>query len=504
MPSNQNGSRILRGQQGNKVHIKVIGVFDHELATPFREAISGRSGDFSYTVDLSQAREMRGSAIGLLMALREYCQGDASRISILSGSPDIDRILQRSHLGKLFKVILSYQNLPGVGHAGAGEIPESAWEEMGATQARSSVHLMSGGGTDLEQQLEAQLLDLDDDEMDEGDDTESSHPPEPEPFQEPRVDFHLEMPIATEVSEAAKGIMAEALRNIANGRPVEYQQIKDCAHQIFDCFQRNPNTILALSLIKDKDNLTFMHSVNVATYLMAACTTMNMDEEATVKIGMGGMLHDVGKAMIPSRILNKKGQLNAQERRMMEQHVELGVNLLGNTPGGLSPEVMMIAGRHHERIDGSGYPSRLTREEIPDICQMAAIADVFDAVTSQRPYHDPLPSHVALKKMMAWCNNQYSPSLVQNFVRAIGIFPVGTTVQLVNGQVGVVAENNPTDLLHPTVHLVYDGRQKRPISAKRVNLAEKREVASLRIKRPLKAPPRAFDPMKALAAWGGA
>jgi HD-GYP domain-containing protein (c-di-GMP phosphodiesterase class II) len=177
------------------------------------------------------------------------------------------------------------------------------------------------------------------------------------------------------------------------------------------------------------------------------------------------MLHDIGKMRVPDHILNKPDKLTDPEFLIMKSHVVLGLETLRETPG-ISRTVIQVAGEHHERFGGSGYPEQLSGGEISQLGRMAAIVDVYDAITSNRIYHKGMEPPAALTKLFEWSEQHFDPELVQHFIQAIGIYPVGSLVRLASNRLAVVMEQGGHGLLFPTVRVVYDiqrGRKLAPV-----------------------------------------
>jgi putative nucleotidyltransferase with HDIG domain len=232
----------------------------------------------------------------------------------------------------------------------------------------------------------------------------------------------------------------------------------------------HPDALTSLARIKHADQYTYMHSVAVAALMTSLARSMGLPDDQVQIAGMAGLLHDVGKVEIPDAILNKPGRLSPEEMRIVQKHPELGEAML-RRDAEIPPEVVRVCRNHHERFDGKGYPDGLARDDIPLLTRMASVCDVYDAVTSNRPYKKGWDPAFALHKMLQW-NGQFDPDVLQAFIRAIGRYPVGSIVSLTQSELGlVVAQNRDTPEL-PVVKVFYSIRWSHAIPERRVDLAE--------------------------------
>ena len=279
-----------------------------------------------------------------------------------------------------------------------------------------------------------------------------------------------ELGFAKQIKQEATKVIHSVLADVRMGKQIQVERLQPLVSQVTDSILRNQGTLVSLCRLKEGDLYTFQHSVSVCTLLVSFCRSLGLDRETIQEAGMGGMLHDVGKMRVPDHILNKPGKLTDPEFTVMKDHVVLGLEVLRQTPG-IPTTVIQVAGEHHERFEGSGYPFRLKGPEISQLGRMAAIVDVYDALTSNRVYHRGLEPSTALTKMFEWSQHHFDPELVQHFIQAIGIYPVGSLVRLDSRRLAVVIEQGAQGLLFPKVRVIYDIPRARKIRPLDVDLS---------------------------------
>lgn len=279
-----------------------------------------------------------------------------------------------------------------------------------------------------------------------------------------------EIRFAKEIQNDAVKVINGILGDVRLGKQIEMERVSPMVGHITDSILRNPGALVSLCRIKESDKYTFQHSVSVATLLIAFCRGIEMDRDVLLEAGTGGMLHDIGKMRVPDHILNKPGKLTDEEFAIMQSHVTLGLEVLRQTPN-ISPTVMQVSGEHHEKFAGKGYPENLQGTQISQIGRMAAIVDVYDAITSNRVYHTGMEPAVALKKLFEWSEHHFDPDLVQRFIQAVGIYPVGSLVRLDSQRIGVVVEQGEAGLLYPIVKIVYDIKRRQKVTPFNLDLS---------------------------------
>ena len=268
----------------------------------------------------------------------------------------------------------------------------------------------------------------------------------------------------------ANRLMQDMMRDIRLGNQVEFGKCSPIVDNILEAMFSFPSAMLPLAQVKNRDEYTFQHSVSVAALAVAFGRVLNMPRDEVRELAMGGLLHDVGKAQVPGRILNKPGKLDDAEFATMKNHVVSTAGLIKDAKG-ISQIAFNAAAQHHERYDGTGYPNGLKGDEISVHGQMLAIVDVYDAITSLRVYHKGIPPTEALKRLFEGGGTHFNPRLVEAFIKGIGIYPAGSLVRLESDKLGIVREVIPERLLQPIVQLIYDCKKSIHIAPETVDLA---------------------------------
>jgi putative nucleotidyltransferase with HDIG domain len=268
--------------------------------------------------------------------------------------------------------------------------------------------------------------------------------------------FQDELPAARQIHANAKGLVKTAYQG--DGQKPDTAAIAEVVDQMMDSVARHPDALVWFSNLKNRDEYTAIHSLNVCMLAVTLATYVGNDVRAIKEMGIGALLHDIGKIKIPLEVLNKPGKLTSEEYTLMKKHPEYGVEILKNSPD-LTPASIEIVRDHHERLNGSGYPSGRRGAEISYYSQIVAIADVYDAMTSDRVYQKGRSPSEALKLMLSF-EGDFNDELLRQFADYLGDYPVGTLVELNTGEVGFVIPSGERQE-KPTVLLVLDYKKRR-------------------------------------------
>jgi putative nucleotidyltransferase with HDIG domain len=282
--------------------------------------------------------------------------------------------------------------------------------------------------------------------------------------------FRKELKVARKVHHRTRGYIDQLLDDVRLGNSLDTDTARELVGEMADSISRSPNAMLWLTHMKKRDEYTSIHCMNVCILALTFGRTLGLERKQLDMLGLGALLHDIGKMNIPMEILNKPGRLTDEEFEIIKSHSMNGYNLLRqkkDMPG----EVLDIVRSHHERINGRGYPDGLTADFIGLLVQITSIVDVYDAITSDRCYHDGIAPHDALKNMFDWAGENFDADLVENFIKCLGIYPIGSMVELNTGHIGIVVSASEKARLRPIILVVINKNGERYDVPRLLNLA---------------------------------
>jgi HD-GYP domain-containing protein (c-di-GMP phosphodiesterase class II) len=271
--------------------------------------------------------------------------------------------------------------------------------------------------------------------------------------QDPRTPMKDELVAAMHICATAKAAVIQMFSHARMGRALELENVRALVEDISNSIARHPDAFISLARLKSLDDYTYMHSVAVCALMIALGNQLGLPETLIQRAGLAGLLHDIGKMAIPGAILNKPGRLSSEELQLVRTHPLEGEQMLTGTAQ-VCEMVVDVCLHHHERIDGKGYPHQLAGDQISLFARMAAVCDVYDAITSDRSYNEGWDPAVAMQQMSTW-EGHFDDEVFRAFLKSVGIYPVGSIVQLKSGGIGVVTEQHSHSLLTPKVKVFF-------------------------------------------------
>jgi HD-GYP domain-containing protein (c-di-GMP phosphodiesterase class II) len=284
------------------------------------------------------------------------------------------------------------------------------------------------------------------------------------------VSTAAELERAAKICAQSKQAVISMFQEARMGKAVDTGGAKKLVEEIADSVARNPGALISLARLKTIDDYTYMHSVAVCAMMVGLAKQLGLDEEQTRLAGMAGLMHDLGKALMPMDVLNKPGKLTDAEFAIIKTHPVEGHRLL-LTGKDVDPLVLDVCLHHHEKTDGSGYPKGLKADEISLFAKMGAVCDVYDAITSNRPYKSGWDPAESLRKMAEWANGHFDGKVFQAFVKSLGIYPIGSLVKLTSGRLGVVVSQSGKSLTTPCVKVFYSTKSSMRIVPEVIDLS---------------------------------
>ena len=293
--------------------------------------------------------------------------------------------------------------------------------------------------------------------------------PGPSPLRPAAPRYEVRVPVEREVHQArlahdgTQAVVGHLLSAVRANRTLDAKSVEHAVNGMTESVLRNPDALMLFTRLREKGDYTHAHALDTAVYMTTFGRFLELPVERISLLGYLGLLQDVGKLRVPTEILAKRERLTSAELAAARRHVQHSVDILHETPG-LPPGLPELAALHHERHDGSGYPRALKGRDIGMMGSIAAICDTFDALTSERPYAKAVPPSTALSLLYKWRGTFFDGTLVEQFIRCIGIFPLGSVVELNSSEVGIVIAQNMEKRLQPRVMVIRDasGNTLRP------------------------------------------
>lgn len=259
---------------------------------------------------------------------------------------------------------------------------------------------------------------------------------------------------AIKICAKSKQAVSSMFKEARMGKALSSDDALPIVEEISTSVMRNPGALIGLARLKNKDDYTYMHSVAVCALMVSLARQLGLSNEEVRQAGLAGLLHDVGKMAIPLSILNKPGKLTDAEFQTVQSHPVEGHKMLLKGSG-ISEAALDVCLHHHEKMDGNGYPERLTETQISLYARMGAVCDVYDAITSNRPYKNGWEPAESLRKMAEWSKGHFDTEIFHAFVKSVGIYPIGSLVKLESGHLGVIVEQTAKSLLTPVVKVFF-------------------------------------------------
>lgn len=285
------------------------------------------------------------------------------------------------------------------------------------------------------------------------------------------VSLAEELDSAKKIHTSAKTIVKTMFNDVRMGNAFEIEEATALVEEVNQSIERNPNALLSLVRLKNADEYTYLHSVAVCMLMVALAKQLHLSEDQIRQAGLAGLLHDVGKMAIPSGVLNKVDKLTDDEFNVIKQHPQCGWEILKSCYQ-VSDIALDVCLHHHERIDGRGYPDKISGEALTLFARMGAVCDVYDAISSDRCYKKAWGPAESIHKMASWQAGHFDETVFHAFVKTIGIYPNGSLLKLKSGRLGVVIEQSRKNLITPIIQVFFSTRANAHIPIEIVDLSK--------------------------------
>ena len=288
---------------------------------------------------------------------------------------------------------------------------------------------------------------------------------------EPRISIQQELDRARKLQAKSKAAITSMFHEVRMGNALKVADAEPLVDEISQSISRNPEAFINLVRLKNVDDYTYMHSVAVCALMISLGKQLGLEGQDLKDAGMAGLLHDVGKMMIPSEVLNKPGKLTDEEFNIIKDHPRKGWEIL-NISEGANAVALDVCLHHHERVDGKGYPEKISGNDLSLFARMGTVCDVYDALTSNRCYKNGWEPAETIRKMAEWKDGHFDERIFHAFIKTIGIYPSGTLVKLKSGRLAVVIEQTEKSLLTPIVKVFFSTKSNEPIMPEIIDLTK--------------------------------
>lgn len=285
------------------------------------------------------------------------------------------------------------------------------------------------------------------------------------------VSMEDELSSAKKIHNKAKEVVTTLFSDVRMGKAVAIEEVALLVDEINQSLERNTNALLSLIRLKNSDEYTYLHSVAVCMLMVALGRQLDLNGDQLKQVGVAGLLHDIGKMAIPNDVLNKPDKLTDEEFNLVKQHPQRGWEILKSCYQ-VDEVALDVCLHHHERVDGRGYPEKLSNDALTLYARMGAVCDVYDAISSDRCYKKAWGPAESIRKMASWKDGHFDEAIFHAFVKTIGIYPNGTLLRLKSGRLGVVIEQSKKSLTTPIIKVFFSTRANTHIPMEILDLSK--------------------------------
>ena len=282
--------------------------------------------------------------------------------------------------------------------------------------------------------------------------------------------FREELKTAYQEHAVLSSTIKSILNKTANNNHIDLPTVEKAVMPMVESVMRNPDAFAWLTMMQKRDGYAYNHSLSAAIWAAAFGRNLGLPIKQIQQVSMGALLFDIGKVKLPEKLISNPNLYNAVEFNLVKKHVDYSMEIVSSIDG-ISEDIKEMIATHHERHDGSGYPNGLKANSIPLFGKMAGIIDCYDAIISERLHAAAISPHDAVKKLYNWSGSDFQPELIEQFIQVVGVYPVGTLVELSDGRIGVVVSHNKARRLRPRVMILLNKNKQFYSQFKTINLS---------------------------------